>query len=384
MRKAKLGNLSALLAAPTLLAAIAASYTAFWFYNAGAIKSRMADWAAERRANGDVANYIVEGVGGFPNRLALEISGVEVGFRRGETTWSLSASKLAITSGVFSPRAFAVELPDGAEVRRARADRADLLRKVGGTARLDFSVDAAEGLRKADLTMADLALGGTWGGRPIAPPLKVAEGRVNVTAEPALVTAKNVGGPTARFGIALRGLRWPDSAAFPLGPEVASFDLDGEIAGPIKAGTAYDALQAWREAGGSVALKRIGLRWGNSALEGTGTLVLDARLQPAASLAARVEGFVPLVDVLDAADLIRDSDATLARLVLGREMPKTGPANLSLSLRDGVVYAGPLALVRVPDVAWPGAPAPPPARDLVAPGIDIGRDGTVRRKGDPL
>lgn len=384
MRKARLGNAAAMLAAPALLAAIVVSYTAFWFYNAGAIKARLADWAAERRANGDAAAYVVEGVGGFPTRLALEISSVELGFRRGETTWRLTAPKLSIESGVFSPRAFSVALPDGSEFGRTRPDRTDTLRKLGGQARFDFTVDAAEGLRTAVFGVADLALGGSWGGRALAQPLHVAAGRIAVSAEPALVTAKNAAGPTARFGISLNGLRWPDATAFPLGPEVESFALDGEITGPITAGTAYAALKTWREAGGSVAIKRIGLHWGASALEGTGTLVLDARLQPAASLTARVEGFVPLVDVLETADLIRNSDATLARLVLGREMPKTGSANLSLSLRDGIVYAGPLALVRVPDVAWPGAPAPPPERNLAQPGMDIGRDGTVRRKGDPL
>lgn len=383
--KAKFGNAAAMLAAPALLAAIVASYTAFWFYNSGAMKTRLAEWAEERRANGDAAAYVVEGVGGFPSRLELTIAEVEVGFRRGETAWSLSTPRLTLTSGVFSPRAIVAELPDGSEIRRTRPAGSDSLRKQGGVARLRISVDAAEALRTADFAIADLALGVVWAGRPIAQPLTVAEGRISASAEPALVTAKNAAGPTARFGISLRGLRWPDAAALPLGAEMASFDLDTEVGGPIRSGTAYDALKIWREAGGNVAVKRIGLHWGASSLEGTGTLLLDARLQPAASLAARVEGFVPLVDTFDAADLIRDSDATLARLVLGREMPRSGPANLSLSLRDGVVFAGPLALVRVPEVSWPGAPAPPPARaDLLAPGMDIGRDGAVRRKGDPL
>lgn len=383
--KAQLGNATAMLAAPALLAAIVAGYTAFWFHTASLMKSRLADWAAERRANGDTATYTVEGVGGFPTRLELTVSAVELAFRRGETTWSLAVPRMALTSGVFSPRAFAVDLPDGAELRRARPDRADTLRKQGGTARLGFTVDSAESLRTATFAMTGLSLGVTWAGRPVASPLVLAEGRITASAEPALVTAKNAAGPTARFGVSLRGLRWPETAAFPLGPEVTSFDFESDIGGPIRAGTVYDSLLAWREAGGNVAVRRIGLRWGSSALEGTGTLVLDSRVQPAASLTARVEGFVPLVDVLHTAELIRDSDATLARLVLGREMPPTGPANLSLSLRDGIVYAGPLALVHVPDVAWPGAPAPPPSRaNLVAPGMDIGKDGAVRRKGDPL
>ncbi len=382
--KPNFGGIVGLMAAPALLAAIVASYTAFWFYNADQMKEHLAAWAAERQALGDEAEYVVAGTSGFPMRVVLEVSAARVAFHRGESTWSLAAPKLELVSRVFSPRAISIELPDGTEVRRTRADRADVLRKSGGVARLDFRVDSAEALRTARFGVDGLVLGGSWNGTAMTSPMRIGHGTLDVAVEPALATAKNEAAPTARIDLEARDLRWPDTVAVPLGPEVASIDFEADITGPIKAGPLHDALADWRAAGGTVAVKRVGLHWGKSSLDGTGTLVLDKRLQPTVSLAARVEGFVPLVDVLDTAGLIRDSDATLARLVLGREMPASGPANLSLSLRDGVVYAGPLALVRVPDVTWPGAPAAPPSAGLLQPNIDIGKDGKVRRKGDPL
>ena len=112
-------------------------------------------------------------------------------------------------------------------------------------------------------------------------------------------------------------------------------------------------------------------------------------MQPAASLTAWIEGFVPLVDVLEEADLIRASGATLARLVIGRQMPRIGPGNLSLSLHDGLVYAGHLALVWVPAIDWErpaddGKPRhlTPNGAPLMQPGIDIGRDGVVTQRGE--
>lgn len=388
MAKAKrnFGPVATMMAAPALLATIAAAYTAFWFYNASAMKSRIVEWAAERHALGDAAEIGIAGVSGFPLRMAVDLENVAVAFHRGETSWSLKAPRLALVSQVFSPRRFTIALPDTAEIARTRPSGRDVLVKTGGRADLEVALNSLDGLRGATFTAAALSFSGTWGGQPLATALSVADASVEAAVEPP-IASKSQSATTARLTATAHGLRWPRNLAFPLGPEVASFDLDAIATGPINAGPAYNALQQWREAGGMITVRRVSLRWGSSALDGTGTLAVDPRLQPIASLTARVEGFVPLVDVLDTAGMIRDTDATLARLVLGREMPQNGPANLSLSVRDGIVYAGPLALVRVPQIPWPGAPEEaltPSGAPLMKPGVDIGPDGAVRRKGDPV
>jgi hypothetical protein len=386
MAKRNHGSVATMMAAPALLATIAAAYTAFWFYNASAMKTRVAEWAAARHALGDTAEITVAGVSGFPTRLTIDLENVSVAFHRGATSWSLKAPRLALTSHVLSPRAFSVALPDTGEIARTGPSGRDVLTKTGGSAELEVALNANDSLRAATFTAANLSFGGHWHGEALASPLAVADATVTASVEPPLA-AKSETAPTARLTASVHGLRWPDNLAFPLGPEVASLDLDAVSTGPINAGPAYNAMQQWREAGGKITVRRVSLRWGASALDGTGTLAVDPHLQPIASLTARVEGFVPLVDVLDTAGMIRDSDATLARLVLGREMPRSGPANISLSVHDGVVYAGPLALVRVPPIDWPGAPVEhrtPSGALLMKPGVDIGPSGTVRRKGDPL
>jgi hypothetical protein len=389
MAKAKrnFGPVATMMAAPALLATIAAAYTAFWFYNASAMKSRIVQWAAERQTLGDAAEIGIVGVSGFPMRMAVDLENVAVAFHRGETSWSLKAPRLALVSQVFSPRSFTIALPDASEIARTSPSGRDALVKTGGGAELAVGLNSLDALRSATFTAANLSFSGTWGGHALTSPLGVADATVTVIVEPPIASNKDQTAPTARLAATAHGVRWPKNLAFPLGPEVASFDLDAISTGPINAGPAYNALQQWREAGGMITVRRVSLRWGASTLDGTGTFAVDPRLQPIASLTARVEGFVPLVDVLDAAGMIRDSDATLARLVLGREMPPSGPANLSLSVRDGVVYAGPLALVRVPQIPWPGMPEEartPSGAPLMKPGVDISPDGSVRRKGDPV
>lgn len=380
------GSLGAMMAAPALLAAMVAAYTAFWFYNASAMKTRIGEWAAERRALGDRADITVKGISGFPTRMVVDLADVTVAFHRGNTSWSLAAPRLSLVSHVFSPRVFTIALPDGSEIARTRPSGRDSLVKSGGSAHLEVALNSLDALRSATFIATGLALGGNWAGQPLATPLTVADARVTASVEPPIVIKKDPSAPSARFAATAHGLRWPQNLAFSLGSEIARIDIDAVCTGPINAGPAYNAMQQWREAGGMITVRRFGLRWGGSALDGTGTLTVDAHLQPIASLTARVEGFVPLVDVLGTAGMIRDTDATLARLVLGREMPRNGPANLSLSVRDGVVYAGPLALVRIPPIDWPGAPVEhktPSGAPLMQPGVDLRPDGTVRRKGDP-
>lgn len=385
MFKPRLTSAATMMAAPALLAAIVAAYTGFWFYNVGVMKQRVADWAAERRALGDTATITVAGATGFPTRMAVELTGVNVVFQTGETAWSLAAPRLELVSHVLSPRAFRVVLTDGAELARTRPQGRDTLRKTGGEAALAVTLNSGDVLRTATFTANGLNLDGVWNGAALASPLSIAAARATVSIEPKLSSGTTA--PSARATAAFQGIRLPGNITFPLGQEIANLDLDANVTGPINRGLLYNALQQWREAGGTVALRRIGLRWGSSVVEGSGTLAVDPRLQPIASLTARIEGFVPLVDSLHAATLIRDSDATLARLVLGREMPRLGPANLSLSLRDGTLHAGPLALIQVPPINWPGAPIPhktPSGAPLMQPGLNLAPDGKTRRKGDPV
>jgi hypothetical protein len=105
--------------------------------------------------------------------------------------------------------------------------------------------------------------------------------------------------------------------------------------------------------------------------DATGTVALDGRMQPVGAFTARIQGFFEAVEALRARGLIRGRDASMAKLVLGamaRPAPGGGPPVLSLpvTLQDRVLYAGPVALVRLPELRWPGQP-PTPAG---APGDD--------------
>jgi hypothetical protein len=384
----RFGPLFAMMAGPALLATVAASYTAFWFYHGSHLKGLIAEWAEARRAEGHAVAYTVDGTSGFPFSVEVGLKTVRLDVRRGDSEiWSLHAPELTVKSGVFSPREISLDLPKSAQLGLSRPGLEGRLAKTAGTARIDLSLAAKTGTA-VRLTLAEAQFAGTWRGTALASPLIVGDARGSLL----LASPPNPAEASVRLDLAVRDLRWPSNLTYSLGQDLAMFDLSAKLSGPMAhGGEAFDTLTRWRDAGGKVTIDRLAMKWGTSAFAGYGSFGMDENLQPSGSLVARVEGFVPLVDVLEEADLIRAADATLARLVIGRQMPRSGAGNLSLSLHDGAVMAEALTLVQVPRLDWPQLPKKPVrnrltpgGEQLLQPGIDIGRDGAFDRQGSPL
>ncbi len=383
----RFGPLMAMMAAPALLATIAASYTAFWFYHGSHLKNRVAEWADARRAEGHSVAYTVDGTSGFPLAVEIDLKDTRIDARRGGEIWSLHAPELTVKSSVFSPRDISIALPDGTLLGVSRPGLEGRLSKTAGTVRLDIALVGKEG-PSARLTLGGAQFSGTWKGAALASPLGVGDGRATLTFVQAVPPTEEA----TRLDLLLHDLRWPSNLTYALGQDLAMLDLSAKLSGRIeREGESFDALTRWRDAGGKVTIDRLAMKWGATAFAGYGSFSMDEELQPQGSLVARIEGFVPLVDVLEEMSLLRASDATMARLVIGRQLPRNGAGNLSLSLHDGAVMAGPLTLAQVPLLAWPQMEKKP-ARErrtksgepLLQPGIDIGRDGAFDRQGNPV
>jgi len=133
--------------------------------------------------------------------------------------------------------------------------------------------------------------------------------------------------------------------------------LDVEIYGPLPGDLTPPALAAWRDAGGVMEVRRVRADYGPLGLDGDGTLALDGQLQPVGSFVARLDGFSETVDALHGASIISDGNALTAKLVLGVLAEKDGSSgrtrlSLPVNLQDRTLYAGPLAMVKLPHIQW--------------------------------
>ena len=131
-----------------------------------------------------------------------------------------------------------------------------------------------------------------------------------------------------------------------------SFDM--ALSGPVPVGGAAprpeNLATAWRNAGGSLALRALHLTDGPLAVDGQGRFQLDAFLRPEGTLTLHLVGLDEVVARLSKRGTLTRSEAIAIRAMLGLMMRPSGADVLDapLSLRGGVLSLGAIPLLRLP------------------------------------
>lgn len=169
------------------------------------------------------------------------------------------------------------------------------------------------------------------------------------------------------------GLLAPDS---PLGRQLRSLALDLLLTGPVPPGRDPAGMaRAWRDGGGSLELRSVGLRWGAAAATATATLTLDQALQPRGAGTLRLAGAAEVLAAAAAAGLVTPRFATTARTMvalLARAPPEGGPPQLDvpLSVEDRALTMARIPLLRLPAWTWPMPTGPSGAGRTSLPARD--------------
>jgi hypothetical protein len=157
------------------------------------------------------------------------------------------------------------------------------------------------------------------------------------------------------------GLNLPASAATPMGRKIATLVFETHVLGPLAPSLDTTAFRTWRDVGGVVQMPRLMARFGPLTLAAEGTFALDGELQPLAAGTGRVQGFAPALDALAASQVIKLNDANTAKQFLAMlARPPTPGAEpeiaAPLTIQNGKLLMGPVALMQIPRIEWPGEP----------------------------
>jgi hypothetical protein len=334
--------------------ALAAATTVYWHYASEALREGIDHWAEARRAEGLQASYSSVAVKGFPFRLRALIRDPVIARPAGangrEIAWEWRGSDLEISVRPWTasrvdiafPGTYQVTLPaGGGSTVFGTADRA-----VGTLDLDDKGVPVS-----ADLAMDDLDLMSADGSRSVSIAHLKLSGATHAAGNPPHQTA------TFDLSVDSKGTELPDDAKPPLGSYIAVLEGQASLMGVLPAGPAVEAATAWRNEGGTIEVHRLHLEWGPLVVEAGGTLALDSNLQPIGALSAIVRGFPETVDALVAGGMVQRADGETAKTVLGllAKSPKGGgPPELTvpLTVQNGWIYVGPVALARVPELRW--------------------------------
>ena len=334
-----------LLAVAILLIAIFGAYSTFWFVVAGRIEDEVGQWAGSLRAQNLDLSWRTIRVGGFP--LAFSVALSEARLRDLAAAAPIGEFRVPRLSGSAPPwnlRLWQLSASDGlsATANLAAGAVATLsAHKVSGSVAV---ADDGGGTLWLSLTEPAVDTGMRFAARDAELWFALPAHQAQTHTERAVGVAADV-----------RGMNLPSVPA-PFRNPVDEIAFGVTVMGPIPTGPARRAAEAWRDSGGTVELDHLALRWGPLGVTGSGTVALDADLQPMGGFSGAVEGYAELLKALVAAGQMRAGDARLAQLGLAM-LAKAGPGGrpeiaTSFTIQNGEMYLGPAKLGKAPRIVW--------------------------------
>jgi hypothetical protein len=339
-------------AATLLLLLLSAAAVAYWLWARHALESGIAQWRAEQIERGFDIAYQGPDFGGFPFALAVTFRDPRVVTPQG-LTWQ--GPPIHGEARLWDPFTIDLRFPGLHRLRLTEDLREELGANLPG--------------READISAEDAA-----GRVVLRPDGRIERASVDLEglqlrgAELETVSLKRL---TARLGPLRHGvgeepeeldlvgealfLELPPGRGGLLGDAVARLSFDSTLVGGIPPGKPEEALPAWRDRGGRWRFHDLIALWGPLDLRADGQLGLDEALRPAGLFEAQLKGAGKIIDRLIDAGAIKPEAALAAQLAvtaMGRTDGETGESVLAapISLRQGLVYLGPIPLFPVAPV----------------------------------
>lgn len=342
------------------LCAAFGAYAAYWHYVAGELAAGVESWAADQRAMGNQADFIWDGIGGFPFAFRADFAAPHLRLRLpgGEVVWQ--GSDLRAEMAPWNLRRVRVSSAGAHDLRLlGPQDAAWHLTATAPRGEATFHGNGALDTLRAELQ------------RPRA---ELPDGRA-IPADAASFGLTLPESAPVDYSQPFAGLSIDlDRVALPAGTRLLTTDpvedaqLEATIMGPVAVPAASgqppepalelsSILAAWRDAGGDVEVKSFNFAQGPLTASGEATLALDGDLQLLGAGTVTTTGLSDAVEILLADGLIPADRALLVRTTakalerLGEDGRKQ--AKFALSVQNRIVSFGPAPLFALPAIVWP-------------------------------
>ena len=348
-----------LLAALVIIVALFVAISVAWRYGATAFREGIEQWAAVRQADGMQASYTSITMEGYPFRLEATIRSPVLSkpVRRPpwaggpDLDWEWRGNEVVAGIKPWSPNKIDLRFPGTHQVTVPFGARGVTVFAAASRASGTFEFDSDGIPTAADLYFQDFDMLSEDGEESVSMSRAEVSGVTHAASTPAHQSA------TFELAVSGKGINLPLQLDVPLGRFINDIELQASLMGVFPSGDTTEAAIAWRDDGGTIEIHRLHLEWGPLVIEAGGTLALDAALQPIAGLSAIVRGYAETIDALVAKGIVQYSDGQTAKQVLGllAKAPKGGgPPELTvpLTLQNGWIYVGPVALARVSQIYW--------------------------------
>jgi hypothetical protein len=319
------------------------AYSAFWWVAAGKIKLAAGDLAqAAHQKQIDVSWQDIR-VAGYPFTFRLEASDVVLSDKTANPTVELRAPEMSASIWPWNFHEVWLDAPMTISLR-AGSDSTPIAKLDASAA--DGALAIAGDKATIWLTLYQPKLDAT-----VVVSARIVSAWVIVPTHP----------PASYTDLGIAAAAIGHDLVLPAAPPEFSKTVDElgfgvTMMGALPSGSLHEAATAWRDAGGTLELDHLDLRWGAIGATASGTLALDADLQPVASFSGAISGYDQLLNALVAAGRVKASDARVARLalsMLGKPGPDGRPQiSTSFAIQNGEMQLGPAKLGKAPHIDW--------------------------------
>jgi hypothetical protein len=333
------------LAALAALLLLLGGYSAYWLIVAHRIENGIAAWAQSARERKVDASWQAIGVAGYPVRFRVDLKDAALRDRSVAPAPELRIPAVWGSAAPWDLHDWQLGAPSGLSAGLAGAGDRPALRLAAHTANGAVTFGAAGGGRLW-LRLQDAVTEGGGQSR-----VDAADLWITLPSKPAQRHTE------PNFGVAadLHQVRLP-AAARALGETIEELAFGVTVKGALPNGNLVRSVAAWRDAGGTIELDNLSLRWGGLGATATGTIALDQDLQPIGGFSGAIEGYDRILRALVQAGRMRPGDAGLAELALTM-LAKAGPDGrpqiaTSFTIQNGQMFLGPARLGPAPRFAW--------------------------------
>ena len=289
MRRPKTGVAIAAVA----LIVVLGGYTAFWFVVAGQIANGIGEWAESLRPHNVDLSWRTIRVGGFPLAFRAELHEALLRDPALSPPAELKIPRLLASAHPWNFRVWRLAAPEGLRAALGPPERpAATLTARSATGMVAANSDGGAMVRLA-LDEAE-----------VAADVRVAAHQAELSLSLPQHPPQSADERAVAIALTLREVTVPAVPA-PLRNPLDEITFAAAVMGPVAAGSPRQAATAWRDAGGTIELERLALRWGTLAINGSGTLALDAELQPLGSFSGGIAGYDELLSALIASGQLR-------------------------------------------------------------------------------
>jgi hypothetical protein len=333
------------LAAFALLLVLLGAYTAYWLIIVEQIKSGVTAWAeAERTEKIDVSWERI-GVGGFPFACQVSLKTATLRDRRLNPAPELRIPDLIAEARPWDFYNWRLDAPEGLSATLAAGGARPPVklaaRNVSGVLATGPQANTILWLRLGDIDAE--------AGETIA--VSMADAWVIVPAKPPQVHTE----PAIGVAVNLRQLKLASATPI-LGDTIDELAFALSVKGAVPGGRLVQAISEWRDAGGTIELDNLQVKWGELGSTASGTIALDRELQPIGGFSGAIQGYDQILAALVQSGRMRAAEAGLARLALAM-LAKAGPdgkpaITTAFTIQNGQMFLGPAKLGKAPRIAW--------------------------------